>query len=46
MRVTLKPYAAYRDYHSQGRGAQPFALDSSADQCTIRASTDAPGPID
>jgi predicted glycogen debranching enzyme len=41
MRVALKPYAAYRDYHSQGRGAQPFALESSQQQCTIRASADA-----
>jgi predicted glycogen debranching enzyme len=37
MRVTLKPYVAYRDHHSHGHGAQPFALDSAADQCSIRA---------
>jgi predicted glycogen debranching enzyme len=38
MRVALKPYVAYRDYHSQSRGAQPFELESSADHCSIQAS--------
>ena len=41
MRVTLKPYVAYRDYHQQNRGAQPFELEYSADQCTVRASAQA-----
>jgi len=37
MRVALKPYVAYRDHHSLRRGAQPFQIESAADQCTIRA---------
>ncbi|HEX3397389.1 MAG TPA: amylo-alpha-1,6-glucosidase [Steroidobacteraceae bacterium] len=37
MRVTLKPYVAYRDYHSHCHGEQPFELTSAADQCCIRA---------
>src|SRR6201999_3576664 len=41
LRVILKPYAAYRDYHAQSRGAQPFPLESAATQCPIRASADA-----
>jgi predicted glycogen debranching enzyme len=41
MRVTLKPYLAYRDYHGQNRGAQPFELESAADHCTLRASAQA-----
>ena len=38
MRVVLKPYVAYRDFHSQSHGAQPFELETSADQCRIQAS--------
>ena len=38
MRVALKPYVTYRDFHSQSHGAQPFELESSADQCRIQAS--------
>jgi len=41
MRITLKPYLAYRDYHSQSHGVQPFELDSAADHCVIRASAQA-----
>src|SRR5258708_11056184 len=41
MGVTLKPYVAYRDYHSHGHGAQPFELTSGADQCCIRAAAPA-----
>src|SRR5258708_31091749 len=41
MRVTVKPYVAYRDYHSHGHGAQPFELESGADQCCIRAAASA-----
>jgi predicted glycogen debranching enzyme len=41
MRITLKPYVAYRDFHQQNRGAQPFELKSSAEQCSIRAFADA-----
>lgn len=37
MRVTLKPYVAYRDHHSLGSGAQAFELESAADRCCIRA---------
>jgi predicted glycogen debranching enzyme len=37
MRVTLKPYVTYRDYHSHGFGPQPFQLDSGADHCRIQA---------
>jgi predicted glycogen debranching enzyme len=37
LRVTLKPYVAYRDYHSQGRGAQNLELESGAAHCAIRA---------
>ena len=39
MQVTLKPYVAYRDYHSQSHGAQPFELQSAVDQCRIQASS-------
>jgi predicted glycogen debranching enzyme len=41
MRITLKPYVAYRDYHSQGRGAQPFEVEIGSAQCAIRASAGA-----
>ena len=41
MRVTLKPYLSYRDYHSQSRGAQPFELESSSNRCTVRSSANA-----
>jgi predicted glycogen debranching enzyme len=41
MRVILKPYVAYRDYHNLGIGAQPFEVDSTADQCCIRAAAQA-----
>jgi predicted glycogen debranching enzyme len=37
MRVTLKPFVTYRDYHSQTSGPQPFQLESGADQCRIQA---------
>jgi predicted glycogen debranching enzyme len=37
MRVTLKPFVTYRDYHSQTSGPQPFELESDADQCRIQA---------
>jgi predicted glycogen debranching enzyme len=41
MHITLKPYVAYRDYHSQSHGVQPFEVDSAADHCVIRASAQA-----
>jgi predicted glycogen debranching enzyme len=37
MRVTLKPFVTYRDYHAQGRGAKEFQLDSEAQSCRIQA---------
>jgi predicted glycogen debranching enzyme len=37
MRVTLKPFVTYRDYHSLGFGPQPFQLDSGAQACRIQA---------
>jgi predicted glycogen debranching enzyme len=39
--VKLKPLVAYRDYHSQNRGAQPFHLESEAAQCQVQAFTGA-----
>jgi predicted glycogen debranching enzyme len=41
MHISLKPYLAYRDYHSQSHGAQPFEVDSAADHCVIQASAQA-----
>jgi predicted glycogen debranching enzyme len=41
VRVVLKPYVAYRDYHNQSHGAQPFELESAADHCRIQASAGA-----
>jgi len=41
MHITLKPYVAYRDYHSQSHGVQPFEVDSAADHCVIQASAQA-----
>jgi predicted glycogen debranching enzyme len=35
--VALKPLIAYRDYHSQNRGAQPFQLESDSEQCRVQA---------
>jgi glycogen debranching enzyme len=37
LRVTLKPLITYRDYHSQGRGAQPIHVEPHADSCEIQA---------
>jgi predicted glycogen debranching enzyme len=37
LRLTLKPLVTYRDYHSHGRGAQAFQLDSDTHHCTVRA---------
>ncbi len=41
LRVALKPYVAYRDFHHQSHGAQPFELESAADHCRIQASASA-----
>ena len=43
LRVTLKPFVTYRDYHSQARGAQPFQLESDAEQCRVQAFAGAQG---
>jgi glycogen debranching enzyme len=37
MRVTLKPFVTYRDYHSLMSGPQPFQLDAGAQYCRIQA---------
>jgi predicted glycogen debranching enzyme len=37
LQVTLKPLLTYRDYHSQGRGAQAFQLETDAAQCRVQA---------
>jgi predicted glycogen debranching enzyme len=37
MRLTLKPYVTYRDYHSHAHGEHPFKLDSSTEHCRIQA---------
>ena len=37
LRVTFKPLIAYRDYHSQNHGAQPFELEPEAEQCRVQA---------
>jgi predicted glycogen debranching enzyme len=40
LRVTLKPLVAYRDFHSQNRGAQPLQLQSDTESCRIQAAGD------
>jgi predicted glycogen debranching enzyme len=37
LRVALKPFVTYRDYHSHSRGRQPFQLESGVGQCRIQA---------
>jgi predicted glycogen debranching enzyme len=37
MRITLKPFVAYRDYHSQGIGPKEFQLDAAPQGCRIQA---------
>jgi predicted glycogen debranching enzyme len=37
MRVALKPFVTYRDYHSQGIGPKDFQLDVGAQTCRILA---------
>lgn len=37
MRVTLKPFVTYRDYHSLKPGAKDFQLDADAQACRIQA---------
>ncbi|HEV7357349.1 MAG TPA: amylo-alpha-1,6-glucosidase [Steroidobacteraceae bacterium] len=37
MRIELKPFVTYRDYHSQSRGEHPYKIESDAAQCRIQA---------
>ena len=37
LRVTLKPFVTYRDYHSHSRGPQPFRVDAQEARCSIHA---------
>jgi predicted glycogen debranching enzyme len=37
MRISLKPFVTYRDYHSHGVGAKEFQLDPGARDCRIQA---------
>ena len=37
VQIELKPLVAYRDLHSQGRGAQPFAVQAHEAGCTVSA---------
>jgi predicted glycogen debranching enzyme len=37
MRVRLRPFLAYRDYHSQSRGPLAFRIDADAAACRIQA---------
>jgi predicted glycogen debranching enzyme len=41
MRVTLKPFVTYREYHSHARGAQPLHIESDDGHCSILAHPDA-----
>jgi predicted glycogen debranching enzyme len=36
MRVALKPFVTYRDYHCQSRGAQSFGLETDGTDCRVR----------
>ena len=37
LRVRLKPFVTYRDFHGSGRGERAFQIKSAADQCSIQA---------
>jgi predicted glycogen debranching enzyme len=37
MRITLRPFIAYRDYHSQSRGAGTLRIDADAQECRVQA---------
>jgi glycogen debranching enzyme len=41
LRATLKPLIAYRDYHSQNRGAKDFRLEADAGLCRVQAFAEA-----
>jgi len=41
LRVTLKPFLAYRDHHSQNRGAHAMQLQAAASECRVQAQGDA-----
>ena len=37
MHIELRPLVAYRDYHSQNRGALPFRMQADTNRCTVFA---------
>ncbi len=37
LRVMLKPFITYRDYHSHGRGTRAFQLEPRAAECRVQA---------
>ncbi len=37
MRIRLRPFIAYRDYHSQSRGPNTLRVDSDAQECRVQA---------
>ena len=37
LRVTLRPFVGYRDYHGQSRGASPIEVESGPQECRVRA---------
>jgi predicted glycogen debranching enzyme len=43
MRVSLKPFAIYRDYHSHSRGTHPYGLESDGAVCRIQTPAPARG---
>ncbi|MDP9011878.1 MAG: amylo-alpha-1,6-glucosidase [Pseudomonadota bacterium] len=42
LQVELKPLVTYRDYHSHGRGPQPFQVTAGEDVCTVERADGAP----
>jgi predicted glycogen debranching enzyme len=37
LRIALKPFVTYRDYHSHAHGPQAFQLETAAGECRIQA---------
>ena len=37
MRITLRPFVAYRDHHSQSRGEATLRIDADAQECRVQA---------
>jgi len=37
MRITLRPFVTYRDYHGESRGAATLRIDSDAQECRVQA---------